>query len=1108
MQIRLAHRLQCIGVDGRVIALAPRDAAVLAWLALEGPTSRVHLAQLMWPDSAPESARNALRQRLFQLRRQLGVDVIEGQATLALAPGIEHDLHDADDVLADLGEAIGGEFGQWLAHQRSRRKSRVQRSLAELADMAERAHDFDDALGHAAELLALEPLSEEAHRRVMRLHYLAGNRATALLAFDHCERVLKDEVGARPSADTLQLLATIESGAAAAPADAQGAALPASVARPPRLIGRDGELAALAQAWEASAVVAVIGEAGLGKTRLLQEFAAGRPGVVRAAGRPGDAGVPFATLARLLRAATALSAADAPLALPAATRHEIARALPEFDAVGVAHPGEGQRMMLLRAVRALLAAQPTLVGLIVDDLHFADDASLEMLASLCDDDTSPSLRWALGCRPVEPGSAVQTLHDGLVEQARLAPVTLAPLDAHALTELVDSLALPGILGSTLAPGLLRRTGGNPLFVLETLKQAWVERTLARLADAKGQWMPRPVSVGRLIERRVAQLSPPALALARVASIAGVDSSIALAEQVLGVSAMQFADALNELEAAQVLRGNAFAHDLVFEAVLDSVPATIAAHTHGQVAQWLQQHGGEPARVAGHWIAAGQESRALPWLQRAAVAAGVATRRKEQIAFLEQCSAIQERAGDRAAAFESQMRAAELQVTLDGEGDHTVAQCDRLDRLAVDAAQAIRARLQRAHLSYMRGDVAQAEQLAATALRDAQRSAAPPAVLVGCRQQLAVAFALLDRNAEAIVLFEANATWIDEHADTEERCDFHGNLALAYDNCGRLADAVAHHELALTLAQQAQHHGNMTMCLNNFAANRILGGQLRDGEALLSRARQLCAGSDEASSVDGFIAMLQAICDYQSGRFRAALRALADSDEQLGRFAPGFRASAATHLAVCWTHLGQWSRLQRLLDDIDRGAPPGHATALRLATLRHRLALALGRPAGIAALEAALQQHGSGMGDMRHLVEIEVAGLLGGAPGLARLEAVAAEAQALGHGGTLIAVHARAARVAAGIGEAAAARRHVQASLHQAERSQVVRQYPAEHWLDCADALARIGDSDAAQRLIQRGAEWVRAAARDEVPQEFRSSFLNRNPVNAELLARAARRSPA
>ena len=112
-------------------------------------------------------------------------------------------------------------------------------ALVELADMAERARDYADALSHAQELLALEPLSEAAHRRVMRLHYLRGDRAAALLAFDRCEQLLKDEVGAKPSADTLALLATIEQSAASPTAVVS--LLPTGRARyPPRCNGRRG----------------------------------------------------------------------------------------------------------------------------------------------------------------------------------------------------------------------------------------------------------------------------------------------------------------------------------------------------------------------------------------------------------------------------------------------------------------------------------------------------------------------------------------------------------------------------------------------------------------------------------------------------------------------------------------------------------------------------------------------------------------------------------------------------------------------------------------------------------------------------------------------------
>jgi DNA-binding SARP family transcriptional activator len=126
-----------------------------------------------------ESARNSLRQRLFQLRKSLGAELLPGSTTIALAASVAHDLDEADTILGETRaeDIVPGEFAQWLELQRSRRRVRLSLSLGELAAMAEAAGDWDDALAHARELLALEPLSEVAHRRVMRLHYLAGDRA-------------------------------------------------------------------------------------------------------------------------------------------------------------------------------------------------------------------------------------------------------------------------------------------------------------------------------------------------------------------------------------------------------------------------------------------------------------------------------------------------------------------------------------------------------------------------------------------------------------------------------------------------------------------------------------------------------------------------------------------------------------------------------------------------------------------------------------------------------------------------------------------------------------------------------------------------------------------
>jgi DNA-binding SARP family transcriptional activator len=1103
LQLQLAHQA-CVQAAGITLELAPRDAALLAWLALEGPTPRVRLASLLWPDSEPEAARNALRQRLFQLKRQLGAELVTGTVTLALAAFVQHDLDDSDSVLGAAPHDHSAEFVAWLARQRERRAARTRSALVELAEMAEAAKDFDDALAHARELLALDPLSEEAHRRVMRLHYLTGDRAAALLAFDRCEKLLKDEVGARPSAETLALLETISAHAPAALL--AHAAVPASVLRPPRLVGRDRDLGALAQAWHAGHVVALIGEAGLGKTRLLHEFIDRRPAFVQVAGRPGDGGVPLATLARLLRAIVAQDHGAAQAQLPAPTRSEIARVLPEFDGGLARQAGEGQRLVLLRAVRALLAAHERIDTVVVDDLHFADEASIDMLGSLIDGDdegVESRWRWMLAYRPAEAGSAVQALHDRLVEQVRLVPLILAPLDEAALAALVDSLGLPGIDGRALAPGLLRRTGGNPLFVLETLKQAWVERTLAQLADAKA--MPRPLSVGRLIERRVAQLSPRALAVARVAAIAGVDFGVALAEHVLQAPAIALADAIGELEAAQVMRADAFAHDLVADAVRASVPTTVALHTHAQVALWLEQHGGEPARVARHWVEGGQGARALPWLDRAAVAAGTAVRRKEQVVFLEEKSRIEETGADRAAAFDSLMRAAEIQVTLDQPDGHGLAQCDRLDALADTMAQRVRARTQRANLAIMLGHTAQAEAIAAEALRDALRARVDAALIVQCRIHLATALSSQDRAAEALPQFEAALAWIDEHADDELRCEFHGNLATTYDRLGRFADARPHHELLVELSRRLNQHGNWATGLSNQASNRTRSGYMGEADALLAQARLVRAQAAEPSSIDGFIAIEQSVCHYQSGRYAQALQTLDEGQRNLLVFAPGYCAALLGHLATCWAHLGQWARLQALLAELERDPALPRRTGTRLVLLRRQWAVALRQPADRAALEQALGSIGpTDAPDLKHALQIELVATGDEARAVSDLARIVEEAEALGHESTALVARARCAMAAARHGDVALAQLHAAAAYRLGERVTPMYQYPLDPWLHCAQAWLAIGESARAAAVCDRARQWIEERARHHVPDEFRDSFLHRNPVNRELLALAAR----
>ncbi|MBX3622622.1 MAG: AAA family ATPase [Rhizobacter sp.] len=1105
MQLRLASSPHVLLPEGGTVALAPRDAVLLAWLALEGATPRARLAALLWPESEVEAARNALRQRLFQLKKIFGRELVAGQATLLLAEGVAHDLHDADSVLGDDPLGVEGELAAWLQQQRERRRQRLRASLVELADMAERARDHADALSHARELLALEPLSEEAHRRVMRLHYLAGDRAAALLAFDRCERMLKDEVGTTPSRETLALLATLEQAAVAPPPGAT-TALPAGVSRPPRLIGRDHELAELAQGWSTGQVVAVCGEAGLGKSRLLQAFAEPRPGVVHVAARPGDAGVPFATLVRLLRTVIA-QAPEPSQGLAPGVRGEVARVLPEFGAGAPRVAGEGERLVMQRAVRALLRSRGDLSGLLVDDLHFADEASLDMLLALIDDEPghgdaadATTLHWALAYRPAEAGSPLQAMHDALVEQVRLRPLLLRPLDDAALAELVDSLGLPGLDGRTLAPGLRQRTGGNPLFVLETLKQAWVEQRLGALADAAS--LPRPASVGRLIERRIAQLSPGALALARVASIAEADFEIALAEQVLGVSAMQFADALNELEAAQVLHGNAFAHDLVFEAVRASVPATIARHAHGKVAAFLEVQGGPAARIADHWQAAGQPQRALPWLDQAADAAWRAVRRKEQSGFLLRKVDILQALGRRDEAFQAGLALLDSTMGVDIDAALCTTILDRLDALATTPAQRVEAMVQRSCLAHLRGEMDAAEAGVKEALREAVRIG-DARLMVIARQQLAAVLTFTNRTLESLPHSEACIAWVDEHGSLSEQTSFHTTLALAYSYAGRVQDALLHHERAIAAARADDNPANLASTLVNRGWCRIDMGDIDGARQSFLDSLRAAGLQDEHRSQNGPSAIGVALCSYTLGAYGEALSWCERAEAAYRAQQPAYLPAVWSHEAMCWHQLGQVARCTQRLAGIaldDTGVIL--SARVRRWLLESRLARDAGRDAAAPLHEALAHLPAGDRPDMRLPVLVEQALDLPLDDALRQLAEVREHAQRVGYGGILMGAHLMAARLATPHDSALAAH-HVREALALAERHAFSLAYRAGLWLHGARALQADAPDEAA-RVLREGVQWVQRCAAEQVPEAFRDSFLHRNADNRELLALWAR----
>lgn len=1081
------HGPPCLHVDGGPAqALERKDAGWLALLALEGPLPRERPAAWLWPGAAPKTAAGSLRQRIFRLRQRLGHRLVDAGERVALLPDVGL-APGGGELLAGFEYADCPDFAAWLLRQRGLHHARRVDAHTAAAAAHEAAGELAAAIEQANALIALEPLSEHAQRRLMKLHYLRGDRSAAIAVFERFERLLKDELGTRPAAETLALLATVEA-AAPAPVAVPRAVVPVALQRPPRLVGRDAELAALNRAWAAGHVFWLLGEAGMGKSRLLEAFAAaGAVPVCRVVARPGDAGVPFALLARLLRALRDDAAAAGVLDEP--TRAQLARVVPEW---GEPAPpaGEGQRLLLKRAVERVLHALPGR-GMLLDDLHFADAASLELLQAVLAAETPPPLAWGLAQRPGEGLPEAAALRDALAELQRLHEEPLAPLDEAAMAALVASLGIAELDAPALAAPLVRHTGGNPLFALETLKAML-------LAGPGGGSLPQPASVGALIERRLRALSPPALAIARVAAVAGPDFGIELASAVLKRTALELADPWVELERAQVLAGSAFAHDLVGDAVQRLLPQPVAAEVHASVAAWLAARGAEAARVAGHWLAAGRWREGAAAAAAASSAARQAGRMADALHWHERALDAWQHAGNPAAHW---------QAALDGLEIVTAA---RGPAAALESALALSASAP--------GPQARARALSRVALAqgfqarwpEALASAAQSLALLGGADPLparleterihAMALANLGRAPEAAARLEALRLQVD--AEPDLRCRFEHRSALAYvlNLAGRpRATAQALRE-AIALAEQAGDRAEVMSSLANLAVCELSIGRTVSAAATQRSALLLLETTGTPDGPHARIGELNlGLMQMQTGELGEALDRLEAAPARLAPLGPMWQALAAVHLATLWVALGQPHRAEAVL----AAAPAVDAAAVqrRRAVLVARIARWRGQP-DAAALQEALRQLG---GDPKDLgaMKLELSRAVDPALALALVRDAGTAAAAAEFDGMVLHARVRELDLLLGAGDHSAAA-SMAATLAARDPAVLPSDgHAAEPDLVLARAAAGRGDHDAARRHLHAAQSWIdRAAA--TLPPALRRGWLQLNPVCAAVAAEQAR----
>ncbi|MCP3138331.1 BTAD domain-containing putative transcriptional regulator [Pyxidicoccus xibeiensis] len=656
------------------VPLQPRPLLLLAYLALEGPTARARAAALLWPDSPARTARNNLVQLLRRLRALAGeAALVEGESVLMPAASLAVDVArvreaaragDAAEVVRHPGGLLEGvvtpdspELERWLEGARLALEAWRQRARVEVLAQLEAEGDLRAAQAVAEGWLQQDPSSEEAGRHLMRLLYLQGQRSAALEVYGVLRRTLAQALDAQPLPETEALGRVITQGAPLPVRVPGGVRRPLApgLLRPPVLAGREEAWRALEEGWEAGQFLFLVGPAGVGKSRLATDFAESRGRWALLPGRVGDRDVPYSSLARSLRG---WMAQQPQVTLPGWVRRELLRILPELG-----EPGERPSPLVdeagrLRFYDAAAEAMALLLEgcdvMVAEDAHENDTASAAVgryayarhRARPSSARPGPGVaRWLVTTRPgPESGADWHPLMHAMVEAGEARLVELGPLTPDAVRALLEGLGLPGV--ERHAEALAGYTGGNPLFVVETVKH------LVETGAWEGGWperLPPPGRVGPLLQRRLEQLSPRALALARVAALAGTAFSLEVAARVLEERPLPLSEAAAELEAAGVLREEGFSHDLLREAVVAAVPPALGRMLHGRLAEVLATRRVAPGVVAQHFMEAGLPGHAVPLLLRAAEADVEALLPGRAADLYARAAALLEAAGQGAAA---------------------------------------------------------------------------------------------------------------------------------------------------------------------------------------------------------------------------------------------------------------------------------------------------------------------------------------------------------------------------------------------------------------------------------------------------------------------------
>lgn len=573
-----------IHVDGAGLQVDTRKAiALLAFLTVEGGShQREELAGFLWPEYDRDSARGALRRTLSNLRRALGgrfltvdrdaialetegvfadvldfkrlAETVEGHDHLdsGPCPSCESHLRQAHslyrgDFMRGFALRDSAEFEEWHLFQAEAFRRLHASILERLAREFAAVGRSDAAIAYAGLRLALDPLHEPAHRLLMSLYASTGRRPEAVRQYRECVAVLDRELGVTPLAETTELYQAIREGRVPLRIQSEEPVEMPAPAETPPLVGRREELSQLHKRYgnlEGAQFAAIEGETGVGKSRFAAEFLTGvrSSGGVTLTARcyEEERNLAYAPIIGALQGAL-LQGGDLLDRLPRAHIREVARLLPDLvDVASTDRPGDpgaqGRFMASIAHVLSEACSGPAPGVLFVDDLQWADSASLDLLAWM--------LRRARGSSLLV--LAAYRDEDAIVTQRlrrrfpALAVIRLSRLTPGHVLEMVSAAGHEtGLSHEELGARLYEETEGLPLFLVEYLASF----ATSRAVHGRLEW---PEGIRDLLRSRVSGAGEVARQLLAAAAVAGRSFDFDIVREASGRTNEEAVPAVEEL----------------------------------------------------------------------------------------------------------------------------------------------------------------------------------------------------------------------------------------------------------------------------------------------------------------------------------------------------------------------------------------------------------------------------------------------------------------------------------------------------------------------------------------------------------------------------------